>query len=184
MTDPYNPQQPDPAKGNDPRGNPPNPYGQNQNPYGQNPNPYGQGQNPYGQNQNPYGQGPNPYEQGPNPYGSSDPYAAQNPYGAANPYPAPSGGFPPAGYPGGPVSPEPAGNNPLAITSLVCGIVGFFCCGVLSVVGLITGFIAMNQIKQTGQRGHGMALAGTIVSGVSLLVGVAFAIYRVNHGGF
>lgn len=162
MTDPYNPNPQDP-----------NADRSNSGPFGQQPpsDPYGQSAGgAYGQPGGGYGQP------------AGDPYAQQP--GAYPPGAYPPGGHPGAGYPGGyPQGPAPQGTNTLAITSLVCGIVGFFCCGILSIVGLVTGFMAMNQIKQTGQDGHGMALAGTIVSGVSLVVGIGIAAARLS-GGF
>ncbi|WP_030174591.1 DUF4190 domain-containing protein [Spirillospora albida] len=49
--------------------------------------------------------------------------------------------------------------NPLAIASLVTGLLGCF-----AVLGAILGFIALNQIKQRGGRGRGMAVAGIVLS--------------------
>jgi hypothetical protein len=37
------------------------------------------------------------------------------------------------------------------------------------ILGTIFGFIALNQIKQTGQGGRGLALAGMIISAVIFL---------------
>lgn len=65
----------------------------------------------------------------------------------------------------------PAKTSGLAIASLVCGISGLFC-GVTAIVGLVLGIISLNNIKKSkGQLGgSGIALAGTIVSGVFLLI--------------
>ena len=52
-------------------------------------------------------------------------------------------------------SPRPT--NVLAIISLIASCVGF------TVPGIIMGHIALHQIKQTGEGGHGLALAGVIV---------------------
>ncbi|WP_160159261.1 DUF4190 domain-containing protein [Streptomyces sp. SLBN-118] len=52
--------------------------------------------------------------------------------------------------------------NGLAITSLVVGIV---CC--IPPLGLVLGLIALSQIKRNGNRGKGMAIAGSILSGLS-----------------
>jgi type II secretory pathway pseudopilin PulG len=62
----------------------------------------------------------------------------------------------------------------MAVTSLVLGICGFLCT-LTAIPGLILGFIAMNRIKSSQGRvgGHGLALAGTIVSGVALVMSVA-----------
>ncbi len=57
-----------------------------------------------------------------------------------------------------------------AIWSLVCGIASLICCFVAGIPGLILGIGGMNEIKQSEGRltGHGMALAGAIISGVGL----------------
>jgi len=72
------------------------------------------------------------------------------------------------------IPPAAAGSktNGLAVASLVLGIIGFATCGLLSIVGLILGIVSMGQIKKSrgAESGHGLALAGTIVSGVSLLL--------------
>jgi hypothetical protein len=79
-------------------------------------------------------------------------------------------------------------NDPLAIVSLVCGILSWvfgLCCGFfglpLAIAAVITGIIAMNRIKANPDTytGHGVALAGTIVGGVGIvltIVGVVFGI--------
>lgn len=75
------------------------------------------------------------------------------------------------------VSPDaPPKTSGMAITSLVLGIVGIATCGVTVLlsapVGLILGAVAMNKIgKSRGQLGgKGLALAGIITSGVSMLL--------------
>jgi len=64
---------------------------------------------------------------------------------AANPY---------AQQPYAPVGPK---TNVLAIISLVASILSF------SIVGVITGHIALNQIKKRAEGGRGLAIAGLIV---------------------
>jgi hypothetical protein len=65
----------------------------------------------------------------------------------------------------------------LAVTSLVLGIIGFFTCGTAALVGLILGIIAIVKIKNSEGRlsGSGLALAGTIVSGVFVIMIPIFA---------
>ena len=80
----------------------------------------------------------------------------------------------PAGQPSAPpgaLSP-PSRTSGLAITSLVLGCLGILTCGITSLVGLILGIVALVRInKSHGQLGgQGLALAGTIVSGVFLLL--------------
>jgi Domain of unknown function (DUF4190) len=124
---------------------------------------------------------PPPY-QSPNeqqPYGPPPPY--QSPYVPPH-QPSP---YDPASYQQQPYGtqywqgqPANAGTNGLAIAALVLGIVWVFWIG--SALAVIFGHIALGQIKRTGQRGHGMALAGLIlgyIGGAAVLVLViAFAI--------
>jgi prepilin-type processing-associated H-X9-DG protein len=65
----------------------------------------------------------------------------------------------------------------LAITSLVLGTLGLFTCGTTALVGLILGIIAMVKVANSrgALRGKGIALAGTIVSAVFLLMIPFFA---------
>jgi len=75
--------------------------------------------------------------------------------------------------------PAAAGGTPgtakisgLAISSLILGILGFFTCGITAVVGLILGIVALVKISksQGAIRGQGLALAGTIVSALFLMM--------------
>lgn len=67
--------------------------------------------------------------------------------------------------------------NGLAIASLACSIGGFFC-GIGFILGIVFGYIAKNQIDQSGgaQQGRGLAVAGLIIGwvgvGLAVLVGV------------
>jgi hypothetical protein len=60
----------------------------------------------------------------------------------------------------------------MAVASLVCSLFGWVCLFIGAFLGVIFGFIALGQIKRTGQRGRGMAIAGIII-GILLIVGVA-----------
>lgn len=115
-------------------------YGQQS--YGQQP---GYGQPPYGQP--PYGQ--QPYA-GPG-YGAPPQYGAPQPYGYGAPY-----GF------GAPSS----RTNGMAIASLVLGILWIYWIG--SVLALIFGYIARNQIKERGEQGKGMATAGIVLGWIGI----------------
>jgi Domain of unknown function (DUF4190) len=62
----------------------------------------------------------------------------------------------------------------MAIASLVCSLVGiplyFLCFGfAVSIIGIVLGIVALNQVNQTKQRGKGLAVAGMVVGGVGLL---------------
>lgn len=94
-------------------------------------------------------------------------------------YRQPAPGMPPVPtYGGTPYGYAPAApTNGLAITSMVASLAGvvFAWTWVLAlgvVVGVITGHIALNQIRQTGARGRGMALTGVIVGWIAIGFGV------------
>lgn len=87
------------------------------------------------------------------------------------PPPPPNFGPPPGGMP----APQ-AGTNGLAIASLILSVVGFFC-GIGSIIGIILGFIARGQIKQTGQGGAGLATAGIIIGFVTIVLSILFYIW-------
>jgi general secretion pathway protein G len=64
-----------------------------------------------------------------------------------------------------------AKTDPLAIWSLVLGIVSLFACGfVFGVPGVICGHIALSHIRDTTLQGHGMAVAGLTIGYVSIML--------------
>jgi prepilin-type processing-associated H-X9-DG protein len=67
---------------------------------------------------------------------------------------------------------QPTKTSGLAIASLVLGILGFFSCGITALIGLILGIASMRQVRRSNGTigGGGIALAGTIVSAVFLLL--------------
>jgi len=72
--------------------------------------------------------------------------------------------------------------NVLAIISLVTSLIG------VSLAGIITGHIGLSQIKRTGEKGRGLALAGLIIGYVSIaasiifiIVMIPFIIYALSH---
>ena len=87
--------------------------------------------------------------------------------------PPPPGGYG-YGYPP-PPPPQSAATNGMAVASLVCSLFGWLCL-IGPLLGLIFGFVALNQIKQTGQRGRGMALAGIIIGGIIIALVIGFGI--------
>jgi len=93
---------------------------------------------------------------------------------ALAPMTAAAGGPPPV--PTGALRPIPKTSG-MAIASLVLGVLGVFTCGITALVGLILGIIAMSKIRQSrgALSGNGIALAGTIVSGIFLLMIPMFA---------
>jgi hypothetical protein len=121
-------------------------------------------------------QAPVNYPDYPQPYPPPPPPA---PYGYPGRPPYPGG---PIGYGGPPGYAYGPGTNTLAIASLVSAIVGFpllFACyvGVAGwIAGIVLGIIALNQIKQTHQNGHGLAVAGIAVGGIALFLAAIGAI--------
>lgn len=74
-----------------------------------------------------------------------------------------------------PASAQPvAGTNSLAIVAFVFAILGFFSAGIAFLVGIVTGHIALSQIKKRHEGGRGLAMAALIIGyvmiGLSLLV--------------
>jgi hypothetical protein len=135
--------------------------------------------------QPPYQSGPQPpYQSGPQPpYQSGYPSA---PYQSGYPSAPYQSGYPSAPYAGGYGASQPRTNG-MAIGSLVASIVGvpltFLCyTGALgAIVGIVLGFIAINQIKQSGEEGRGFAIAGIIIGAVTLLLTVVLIIIGVGY---
>jgi hypothetical protein len=115
-------------------------------------------------------------------------YPAQGPtYGAA-PYGNAGSRYTPQGQ--SPYGQSPYGQpvhrktNGLAIAALVCSCAGIFLLGVPAVLGIIFGFVARGQIRQSNgaQGGNGMALAGIIVGFVVVgLVILGLVVHATQH---
>jgi hypothetical protein len=99
-------------------------------------------------------------------------------YGSAPPPPPPGYGPGPGGY-GAP----PSGSNSKAIWSLVLGILGLLCCGILGIPALILGKQAQNEIDRSGgvQTGRGMATAGFVL-GIIACIGLVVVIVLIATG--
>ncbi len=164
-----------------------------QNPYAAPSNPYAapgqsgpQGQPGYGAPQNPYAAPQNPYAPPSNPYAAPQQPNA-NPYGAqqgSNPYAAPA--YAPGGYQ--PYAQRPK-TNVLAILSIVFAFGGIIIWPLIiltSPAGAIMGHIALGKIKQSGEGGRGLALAGVIggwvLTGLFILIVGLFIIIGVAAG--
>jgi Domain of unknown function (DUF1707)/Domain of unknown function (DUF4190) len=97
----------------------------------------------------------------------------------------PSGAFPawpvPAYQP-----PPPSGTNSMAIASMVLGVAEFFTAGLTAIPAVVCGHIARRQMKETAQRGDGLATSGLVLGYMAIifwavliaasLVGVAISI--------
>jgi hypothetical protein len=101
------------------------------------------------------------------------PPPGQQHYGPQAPYPAYQQPYPP--YP--PYPPAPPTNG-LAIAALVCGVGGFVI-GLSFIPAIICGHLARRQIRQTGEQGGGMALAGLILGYVGTALFIALIVALV-----
>lgn len=169
------------------------PYAQ-QNPYGAPADPYAAPSNPYAAPPQYPGQqfGGEQQQFGQQPYGQ-DPYGqqgfGQQPYGQPG-FPAYPGQN--AGYPGYPAQ-QSTGTNGLAIASLVTGILAFplvcipflgIATPLLAIAAIILGIIGINQTKQSGQQGRGMAIAGIVLGALYLVLFVIGVIVLIATDGF
>lgn len=68
-------------------------------------------------------------------------------------------------YQGYTSAPTATRTNGLAIASLISS---FF----ISLLGIILGHIALNQIKRTGEGGRGLAIAGLVIGYAGLVIGI------------
>ena len=80
----------------------------------------------------------------------------------------------------------PVVTNPtsgLAIGALICGIAEIFTLGFAAVPAVILGHLARQQIKQTGERGEGMAIAGLVLGylGIGIWTLIIIALAANNH---
>ena len=93
---------------------------------------------------------------------------------------------PPPGYgaPEGGYGATPQATNKKAIWSLVTGILGLLCCGILfGPVALFLSTSAKKEIAANGQQGGGMATAGLVLGAIATLLGV-LQIILVATGNF
>jgi len=116
-----------------------------------------------GQSSNPQG---NPYMQG----GQGGQQGQGSPYNWGDPY----------GY-----NPQPPVNesNPLAVISLICGIISLCCCfcPVITPIAAIAGIITAICSKRN-QPMKGMAIAGLVTSIIGLVIAVIFIVYLFYIG--
>jgi Domain of unknown function (DUF4190)/Domain of unknown function (DUF1707) len=79
----------------------------------------------------------------------------------------------------GPFSPVVPRTNPMAIASLACGIGQVFFWVVGAVCAIVFGHVARRQIRETGEGGDGVALAGLILGYIGVLGPLLIAIVIV-----
>jgi len=111
-----------------------------------------------------------------------DPYAAPQVYPQTGQYAATSQ------YAGQPSPGQPYAGQPYYAQAQfnVLAIVGFVLAFFVSLGAVICGHIALSQIKRTGERGHGLALAAVIIGyagiGFWVLYFVAVIVFTVIYG--
>ncbi|WP_156366247.1 peptidylprolyl isomerase [Agreia sp. Leaf335] len=74
-----------------------------------------------------------------------------------------------------PYRPGSTRTNPLAIVSLISAFV-------LSLVAVITGHLALRQIKRTGEGGRGLAIAGVTIGYAGLVAGIVVIAVLITGG--
>jgi hypothetical protein len=62
----------------------------------------------------------------------------------------------------------PRRTNGLAVASLVVSLVGLLACLLVGVIGLVLGYRARDQIRETGEEGEGLAKAGIIIGWIAV----------------
>lgn len=136
-------------------------------------------------NPSPYGEYPNYQQQPPQqPYPSQpyEPYPQQPQQPGYQPYAQPAPGYAPQQqYPN--YLPGAGPTSGMAIASLVCSLLN------ISIVGIILGHIALNQIKQSNGyiQGRGLAIAGLIIGYIELaafvLIVFIIIVASLTHSG-
>ncbi|WP_433869894.1 DUF4190 domain-containing protein [Saccharopolyspora sp. CA-218241] len=90
--------------------------------------------------------------------------------------------YPDEPRPDGTPEPEQRRSNGAAVTAVVLGVIGLFCCFlivtsvlavVLGVIGSIFGVIALGGLRTRPDSSRGLAITGLCLSAVALIAGVA-----------
>ena len=126
------------------------------------------------------------------------PAAEPDPFAPPNLYAPPGNAFPPPGYPP-PPSPGtgpppgqwpgyaygPPRTNGFATASLILSLVGWLPCGVGSVMAIVFGFVARDQIKrsQGSQVGSGLATAGIVLGFLAVAAWLAVFVVALAQSG-
>jgi len=87
-------------------------------------------------------------------------------YGAAPAAPAP---YTSTGYA------NPAGEDKYNVLAIVSLVSAFF----VSLAAIICGHIALNQIKKTGEKGRGLAIAGLVLGYAGIVIGAIVFIFFI-----
>jgi hypothetical protein len=121
-------------------------------------------------------QQPAPPPPPPPPYGAPPGWAPPPP-----PYGAPPGSYPQYGYqPYG--YPRPPSFNGFAIAAPICAVVIGIVPFVGGSLGVIFGLIGIRHCQRSAERGRGLAIAGVVLGGLSLLGWVLIFAVSLSHG--
>jgi len=89
-----------------------------------------------------------------------------------------------------PVYQPPVTTNSLARASLVLGVAEFFTMGLTAIPAIICGHMAKREMRQTGQRGDGLATSGLVLGymavifwGVLIALAIVGAVVSASGGG-
>ena len=74
-----------------------------------------------------------------------------------------------------------AKTNRLAVWALVLAILTLG--GIGSVLGMVLGAKARRQVRDTGERGSGLALSAIVVGALTLIVAIAYWVIIAQHFG-
>jgi len=69
-----------------------------------------------------------------------------------------------------------AKTNGFAIASLVCGLAQFMFGPLATIPAIVLGHVARGQIRRTGERGAGLALAGLMLGWVAVILGIVLIV--------
>jgi len=89
-----------------------------------------------------------------------------------------------------PVYQPPTTTNSLARASLVLGVAEFFTMGLTAIPAIICGHMAKREMRQTGQRGDGLATSGLVLGymavifwGILIALSIVTAVVQAGAGG-
>ncbi|MBK0422432.1 DUF4190 domain-containing protein [Leucobacter sp. CSA2] len=81
--------------------------------------------------------------------------------------------------PGQPMAPQGAPQAPMNTLAIISFVGAFF----IGLVGVVCGHISLSQIKKTGERGRGFALAGTIIGYVQMAIVILAIVFSFIVAG-
>jgi DUF1707 SHOCT-like domain/Domain of unknown function (DUF4190) len=86
--------------------------------------------------------------------------------------------------------PPPGGTNSMAIASMVLGVAEFFTGGLTAIPAVICGHVARRQMRQTAQRGDGLATSGLVLGYMAIIfwsvliaASLVSVVISISHNG-